>query len=519
MAKNKVAGLPIVKPEEIIKATGKTIQQHIQLLINARYPIIWVQSYEENRVQDMIAEISVLQNKKPLTWSITSGIRNIDEKGTVAYENTEDPVEALRTLQDKVREPVNIILKDLHRYIEDNRVCRMLRDLHETLKESEKTIIILSPEIRIPTELSKSITVLELHLPKKEELNVVLENTISGLRELAEKSKDKEQEKAKLTLKNVETYLATNGNKDELLRSGLGLTITEFEDVLMQSLVDKHTLDVSVIIGEKEQIIKKSGILEFWSNPASMDDVGGLNVLKEWIRKRKMGFTSKAKEYGIETPKGVFLVGSPGTGKSLLAKVTGKHMNMPLLRLDMGKVYGSHVGQSEENMRHALRIAEAVAPCVTGDTMIVLGDGKMLAAKELYEKCRLGERVIAVDENHKAYSVPLVAVLKKEPLAGLYDIKTTATTIKATGNHRLMTADGWKEVSSIKKDDWLYLPHLKSESKESIRLSDIMPENSVQLDKNTWRMGSGGWTDSILTINSEVLCEEIGEILGYLDSD
>lgn len=336
-----------------------TIENQLSILINARYPILWVESYEEQRAIHILHGIATQpETLKPLwIWSSTSGI--CDVEGKQVAENSEDPLNALQRIHE-AKQPVLAVLKDLHRYIENDMVCRKLRDLHENLKATQKTVVILAPVIRIPTELQKSITVVSLPLPNREDLSHVLESVLNGLEDMAMKG----NEKAKNTLQKIQEQLSENGTRETLLSAGLGLTLDEFEDVLTKSIVETHNLDTSVIVAEKEQIIRKSGILEFYTSLAEMQDVGGLQVLKDWITKRRQAFSKKAQEFGLKIPKGVFLAGAPGTGKSLTAKVLAKYMQMPLLRLDVSRIFASHVGESEQNVSNALKMADAVSPAI-----------------------------------------------------------------------------------------------------------------------------------------------------------
>lgn len=339
-----------------------TIAEQLSILIRARYPIIWVETHEERRAVHILNEIATKpadpkEFKVLWVWSSTSGICTVD--GKQAVENSDDPQAALEAIRT-AKQPVLAVLKDLHRYIDHDMVYRKLRDLHENLKATQKSIVILAPVVRIPVELQKSVTVVSLPLPGKEDLNQVLESSLNGLEDMAMKGNDR----AKEALQTIQGWLAINGNRETLLSAGLGLTLDEFEDVLTKSIAMTHSLDTSVIVAEKEQIIRKSGILEFYTSLAEMQDVGGLQVLKDWITKRRLAFSAKAREFGLKIPKGVFLAGAPGTGKSLTAKVLAKYMQMPLLRLDVSKIFASHVGESEQNISAALKIAEAVAPSI-----------------------------------------------------------------------------------------------------------------------------------------------------------
>lgn len=339
-----------------------TIKEQLSILIRARYPIMWIETHEERRAVHILNEIATKpadskEFKVLWVWSSTSGICTVD--GKQASENTSDPQDALEAIHT-VKQPVLAVFKDLHRYIEHDMVCRKLRDLHEYLKDTQKSIVILAPIVRIPIELQKSVTVVSLPLPGKDDLDEILESVLNGLEDMGRQGNEKAQE----TLQTLQEWLEVNGNRETLLSAGLGLTLDEFEDVLTKSIAMTHSLDTEVIVAEKEQIIRKSGILEFYTSLAEMQDVGGLQVLKDWITKRRLAFSNKAREFGLKTPKGVFLAGAPGTGKSLTAKVLAKYMQMPLLRLDVSRIFASHVGESEQNISSALKIAEAVAPSI-----------------------------------------------------------------------------------------------------------------------------------------------------------
>jgi SpoVK/Ycf46/Vps4 family AAA+-type ATPase len=167
----------------------------------------------------------------------------------------------------------------------------------------------------------------------------------------------------------ADTLLKTTGlpapeNIDTAVDGALGLTLTEVEQTFAKSVVSTKTLDVATIIGEKKQILKKGGILEYYDATGNLTSVGGHGALKDWLKKRKRAFTAEARKYGLPLPKGTLVVGVPGSGKSLIAKILGNVWGMPTLRLDMGRVFAGIVGSSEENMRKVIAQAEACAPCV-----------------------------------------------------------------------------------------------------------------------------------------------------------
>jgi len=161
----------------------------------------------------------------------------------------------------------------------------------------------------------------------------------------------------------VDTSLGPQA-RELILKSAQGLTIDEVESVFARSLVEKKHFDIEVILEEKKQIVRKSGLLEYYPAQDKMIDVGGMELLKDWLEKRTDAFTDKAKKFGIPSPKGILLLGVQGCGKSLLAKAVAAEWNLPMLKLDVGRIFGSLVGQSEENIRRAIKVAESVAPCV-----------------------------------------------------------------------------------------------------------------------------------------------------------
>jgi SpoVK/Ycf46/Vps4 family AAA+-type ATPase len=155
----------------------------------------------------------------------------------------------------------------------------------------------------------------------------------------------------------------TAEEEEVMIKSAQGLTLDEIESAFARSFVENRRLVVDTILEEKKQIVRKSGLLEFYPAENSFADVGGHDLMKEWLDKRKKSFTEKAKDFGIPVPKGVLMLGVQGCGKSLVAKAIAASWNLPLLKLDVGRIFGSLVGQSEENIRKAIRVAESVAPC------------------------------------------------------------------------------------------------------------------------------------------------------------
>ncbi len=327
---------------------GETVRE-IDVLIRARYPIIYIVSWEEERVGETITGIGRQRGKKVFFWTVERGLL---PSGTPAQsekvsESTRDPLTALDTVARQV-EPAIFVFKDLHPFFTDPVVVRKLRSLGYLLTKSHKTLILLSPILKIPPELQKGVTVIDFDLPGRSELECLLSSMVEQV---------KNNPQVKITL--------TPETKEKILSALLGLTLEEAENVLAKALVMNSRLspeEVAIILSEKKQIIRKSGLLEYFESQEQLENVGGLDVLKDWLRKRQLAFSPQAKDFGLPPPKGILLLGVQGCGKSLCAKAVASLWKLPLLRLDVGRIFSSLVGSSEENMRQAIKISESIAP-------------------------------------------------------------------------------------------------------------------------------------------------------------
>lgn len=336
-----------------------TAKDHeIDVLIRARYPLIYIISPEEDRVEHGLRRI-VNGRKLVQSWSATQPFGAVDPQGNL-LSNQKEPttngeeaaLDALNFIERRVREDVRAvyILRDFDPYFDNPVVVRRLRDLAHNLKRSHCTIIFLSPVLQIPPYLEKEIVVVDYDMPSFAELAAILEELVRRV------SGDPR----------IEIDL-DKPHREALIKAALGLTADEAENAFAKALVINHRLDevdIKVVLAEKKQIIRKSGMLDFYEATGNMDDVGGLTNLKNWLDKRGNAFSEKAREFGLPGPKGILLLGVPGCGKSLTAKAIGESWHLPLLRFDIGRVFGKFVGESESNMRNALKAAEAVAPCI-----------------------------------------------------------------------------------------------------------------------------------------------------------
>lgn len=322
--------------------------KEIEVFVRARYPYIYVVTYEEERVEELFSFIAKTRGKTLYTWSCTQGL--VDKSSARQdHGKNKDPLAALEAIH-AITDSALFLMYDFHPYIHDHSIVRKLRELSLSLKTSFRNVVFISPVLKIPTELEKDIVVVDFELPTVNELEVLLNRIIT---EITQNPK-------------VQVLLDPD-TKEKMLHAARGLTLKEAENVFAKALVSNARLDaedIPIILSEKKQIIRKSGMLEYYEASESMQDVGGLETLKDWLEKRGLAFSERARTFGLPAPKGILLIGVQGCGKSLCAKAVSQLWSLPLLRLDVGKIFSSLVGSSEENTRKAMQVCESVAPCI-----------------------------------------------------------------------------------------------------------------------------------------------------------
>lgn len=307
--------------------------------------VLHVSSYEWERVRGLSIGLAKELNIPLKIWSQTLGLLDCDYEGrTSPKPNTS--IDALETLREihSTAEGGLWLLEDFQPFLreEHHAVLRWLRDLARMSATPRKIVILSTPLPGLPVDLRKEIPTIELELPGIRDLEVVLEDAAraAGIKTSADEA---------------------------LLEAARGLTVMEARLAFGKAAAELGRLNhsaVPLVAREKERIIKQSEVLEYYPTDIQMADVGGLDRLKEWLDKRGRAFGADARDFGLEAPKGVLLLGVQGCGKSLLAKAVAATWQFPLLRLDLGKVFGGIVGQSEGNIRTALQVAQALAPCV-----------------------------------------------------------------------------------------------------------------------------------------------------------
>ncbi|MGN1153115.1 MAG: AAA family ATPase [Candidatus Gastranaerophilaceae bacterium] len=346
---------------EVLEGIKKT-EQYLTNLFKARFSFVYIPTWEEIRVVELITKIAnntkAIKSKRDVfVWSATEGLNKLLTTGQEHVNNAENPTEALNFI-DSYNKPAIMILKDAHVFLgiqgrnADYGFIRKIRDVAGSLKNAEcsKNVVILAPSLVLPNDLQKDITVVDFDLPTLDELKSLLNEML----DMNEGS-------------GILINLDENG-KELLCKAAQGLTLQEAENAFARAMVTKGQLTVKeldIILEEKCQVIKKTGILEFINTNVNIDDVGGLENMKKWLSKRNNSWLGVAqKDYNLPTPKGVLITGVPGCGKSMTAKAMSALWQLPLLRLDVGKIFSGLVGSSEENMRKAIQTAEAVAPSI-----------------------------------------------------------------------------------------------------------------------------------------------------------
>ena len=315
----------------------------LALFLKARYPIIYINTIEEDRVEYVIRKsLKTNLNRSIYSWDFIEGYSNNPNNQGFAKRN---PLQALELIERlNADTPALFLLKDFNRFLTDLSISRKLRNLSRILKLQPKTIIIIGSDLTIPKELQDLITVLQFQLPLQDEISQELNRLINLL-----------------NIK-VDAELVEN-----LTRACQGLSLERIRRVLSKIIVTYKTIDnnsIAVLLSEKKQIISQTEILEYCSVNEKITSLGGLNNLKDWLKKRKTAFSIQASNYGLPTPRGLLLIGIQGTGKSLTAKAIANDWQLPLLKLDVGKLFGGIVGESESRLREMINVAETISPCI-----------------------------------------------------------------------------------------------------------------------------------------------------------
>ncbi|WP_349425774.1 AAA family ATPase [Microbacterium sp. LWS13-1.2] len=323
----------------------------------ARLPLLYIETGEEVRAIGAISDAAETQRHPRALWTWTAALGLVGPDGS-SVANTVNPARALQHIAG-VDAPSVFVFCDLHAYFGGEHRAgdpALVRTVRETALEFRhgdvsRTLVITAPVRVIPPELDEVTHLLDFPLPTAAEIRELLETMIDN----------NASGEGRIRVD------ADDAAREQLVHAALGLSMAEAENAFARAMVNDGSLsalDVPIVLDEKRQVVRKSGVLEFVQADIDLDDVGGLNNLKRWLSRRDGSWLGDARAYGLPAPKGVLITGVPGCGKSLTAKATAASWGLPLLRLDIGRIFSGLVGSSEQNLRTAIATAEAVAPCV-----------------------------------------------------------------------------------------------------------------------------------------------------------
>jgi len=321
--------------------------QDLKILIRSHYPIICIETVEEQRAEDVVARVAEELYLPLFTWSATHGLQRKGGKQPVYQTRT--PLDALNFIEASTLDGI-YLFKDLHHDLTEPLIVRKLRDLCRGFRTRKRSMILTAPSFTFPPELTREIARYELALPGREELKKLVRDVVR-----------------KISAQEKITIHIEGKDGSTLINNLTGLTLTEAERVLYRVILQDGKLDADdlpLLLNVKKEKIEQSGVLEFYPRETSLDAVGGMANLKQWLAVRKGAFSEKAAHFGLTPPKGILLLGVQGCGKSLMAKAVAREWELPLLKLDAARLYNKYVGETEKNLQMAIRLAESMAPAV-----------------------------------------------------------------------------------------------------------------------------------------------------------
>lgn len=356
-----------LKNQQLELSTFRKTLREIDWFLRSKRPIIYLTTPEEQRIEDGIKQICAKPDHKwdLITWDLVSGLQSTNSSFLPVKESDRllDQLEVL-TWFDNLEVPKGnfllLVLKDFSKYFGNQhtqgqieyRLIRHIKNIAQKCVTKNKALIVISQSFDLPNELDKYISVIDIPLPEKEHIELKIKDLL-----------DKASQRKDLAEKFKTNY--SNEELEHIVNSFRGLTLNECEQVCTYCMIKHTCLDPEAISHQKKDIIRKSGLLDWIDVSENLENIGGLNELKDWLYKRTKAFTKEAVDYGLPpNPKGILLVGIQGAGKSLFARGVSSFWNFPLLKLDMGKVFSGIVGSSENNMRQVFKVAESVAPCI-----------------------------------------------------------------------------------------------------------------------------------------------------------
>ena len=357
-------------------ATKNDKRDELRLLVNSRHPLIAVETYEESRVEELLAEVAAELDVPLFVWSVTTGLMR---RGTTQpIYQTEQPELALANIA-QIRGDALFLLKDFARYLDQDRILRRMRELAQSFREVRRSIILSGPSLKLPAELNDQVAPFHLDLPDAGLLLPLVLETVATLRK---------QHPLKVEL--------DAAGMRQLAQNLIGLTLDEARRTLTRCLLARNRADQAVlneVLDAKRNALREEGVLEYVKTGPTFADVAGLTNLKEWLRQRRGALTPEGRKFGLEPPKGILITGVQGCGKSLAAKAVAAEWGLELAKLDAGSIYDKFIGESEKRFRKALEAAEQLAPIVLWIDEIEKGFASSTASADV--DAGLSQRILA----------------------------------------------------------------------------------------------------------------------------
>ena len=342
----------------------------VRTLIRSSHPLIIIETVEEERVLALLQSVAAQERMPLFEWSVTRGLTRTDNTPTLS-KMTATPLALLQHLHGLTVEAV-FWLKDLAPHLQDPAVARQLREVATVYAHSRATCVLTGHPITLPLDLDQIAVRFELRLPDRDELQSMLQGVLQSLVPRTSPHRPRSTTVVQSILSSITNSSMANQSpsadeRDAILRALQGMTLHQARQVITQCVVEDGTLsanDVQKILTRKVQAIKDGGLLEYYPLEDNRFELGGFVNLKSWLERAKVGFSAEAKALNLTPPRGIMLVGVPGCGKSLAAKAIAREWQLPLLKLDAGRLFDKFVGESEKNFRKAIEMAESLSPIV-----------------------------------------------------------------------------------------------------------------------------------------------------------
>jgi AAA+ superfamily predicted ATPase len=325
----------------------QTSVHEIKTLIRSFHPVIAIESVEEQRVLGLVESVAEQLGMKLFQWSVTNGLRRSD--GPHALNRTQSPQGLLKHIREMTVQAI-FLLKDFSRHLDDAETCRLFRELAQSFAQSGATFVLTGQSLRLPKEIEHHAIYHELHLPDTDEIDRVVRSVLASLKKTHPVKID-----------------ANRTDYDALLSALRGLTLNQARQAVAYAVIEDGRLsaeDIGSVLERKVQLIREGGILEYYPLEDNRFELGGFGNLKRWLDRARVGFSEEAKKLNLGAPRGVLIVGVQGCGKSLAAKFIARQWNLPLLKLDAGRLFDKFIGESEKNFRRACDMAESMSPVV-----------------------------------------------------------------------------------------------------------------------------------------------------------